>query len=84
MLKILEPVMTIVDSLAQIIGVMGAFGSMSTGINPYALCILGVAISCFPHISATPFESPVNTGYFFKFGCCKFKNHVYTQVKESL
>jgi uncharacterized membrane protein len=42
MIKILGLVMTIGGSIALIIGVMGAFGSMSTGINPYALCILGV------------------------------------------
>lgn len=34
--------MTVGGSISLIITVMGASYSMSTGINPYALCILGV------------------------------------------
>ncbi len=34
--------MTIAGSVALIMGVLGAFGSLETGINPWALVILGV------------------------------------------
>jgi len=42
MIKILGLIMTIAGSVALIMGVLGAFGSLETGINPWALVILGV------------------------------------------
>lgn len=34
--------MTVVGGIALIVGVLGAFGTMETGINAWALTILGV------------------------------------------
>ena len=41
MIKVLALVMVIGGSIALIAGIMGIFGSLSTGISPWALAILG-------------------------------------------
>ncbi|WP_203295974.1 hypothetical protein [Luteirhabdus pelagi] len=42
MIKILGFVFTILGAIALVIGVLSVFGSMSAGISPWALIILGV------------------------------------------
>jgi len=42
MIKILGLILTITGAVALVLGVLGIFGSMSTGISPWALAILGV------------------------------------------
>lgn len=44
MIKILGIVLTIIGVICLIIGVIGAFGSMQTGISPWALIILGIVL----------------------------------------
>ncbi|HAX15062.1 MULTISPECIES: hypothetical protein [Leeuwenhoekiella] len=41
MIKILALVMVIGGAIALVLGIMGIFGSMSTGVSPWALAILG-------------------------------------------
>ena len=41
MIKILALVMVIGGAISLLIGIMGVFGSMSTGVSPWALAILG-------------------------------------------
>ncbi|MEH6657457.1 hypothetical protein [Leeuwenhoekiella marinoflava] len=41
MIKILALVMVIGGAISLVIGIMGVFGSMSTGVSPWALAILG-------------------------------------------
>ncbi len=42
MIKVLAMVMTIGGAISLILGVLGIFGSISAGISPWALAILGV------------------------------------------
>ena len=42
MIKILGFILTIGGAIALVMGVLGAFGSMNTGLSPWALIILGV------------------------------------------
>tara|TARA_R100000935_G_C2842059_1_gene171971 strand:+ start:18581 stop:18766 length:186 start_codon:yes stop_codon:yes gene_type:complete len=42
MIKILGLILTIAGAIALVLGVLGIFGSMSTGISPWALAILGI------------------------------------------
>ena len=42
MIKILGFILTIAGGIMLILGVFGAFGSMSVGINPWALIIIGI------------------------------------------
>ncbi len=42
MIKILGFILTIGGAIALIMGVLGAFGSMNSGLSPWALIILGV------------------------------------------
>ncbi|MDC7996055.1 hypothetical protein [Altibacter sp. HG106] len=42
MIKILGFILTIGGAIALIMGVLGAFGSLSSGLSPWALIILGV------------------------------------------
>lgn len=42
MIKILGLILTIAGAIALVLGVLGVFGSMSTGISPWALAILGI------------------------------------------
>jgi hypothetical protein len=44
MIKILGIVLTVIGVICLIMGVIGAFGSMETGISPWALIILGVVL----------------------------------------
>ncbi|MFD2827331.1 hypothetical protein ACFSYG_12680 [Leeuwenhoekiella polynyae] len=41
MIKILALVMVIGGAISLVIGIMGVFGSLSTGVSPWALAILG-------------------------------------------
>lgn len=41
MIKFLALVMVIGGAIALVLGIMGIFGSMSTGVSPWALAILG-------------------------------------------
>ena len=41
MSKILALVMVIGGAISLVIGIMGVFGSLSTGVSPWALAILG-------------------------------------------
>lgn len=41
MIKILAIVMVIGGAISLVVGIMGVFGSMSTGVSPWALAILG-------------------------------------------
>lgn len=41
MIKILALVMVIGGAISLVVGIMGIFGSMSTGVSPWALAILG-------------------------------------------
>ena len=41
MIKILALVMVIGGAIALVLGIMGIFGSMSTGVSPWASAILG-------------------------------------------
>jgi len=41
MIKILAIVMVIGGAISLVVGIMGIFGSMSTGVSPWALAILG-------------------------------------------
>lgn len=42
MIKILGFILTIAGGIMLILGVLGAFGSMDTGMNSWALVILGI------------------------------------------
>ena len=42
MIKILGFILTIAGAIMLIFGVLGAFGSVNPGMNPWALAILGV------------------------------------------
>lgn len=42
MIKILGFILTILGAVALVIGVLGAFGSMSVGMSPWALVIIGI------------------------------------------
>jgi len=42
MIKILGFILTIAGGIALVMGVLGAFGSMNVGMNPWALIILGI------------------------------------------
>lgn len=42
MIKILGFILTIGGMIGLVMGVMGIFGSMNTGLSPWALAILGV------------------------------------------
>ena len=42
MIKILALILTVAGGIALVLGVLGAFGSMSLGLSPWALIILGV------------------------------------------
>ncbi|MRT16544.1 LPXTG cell wall anchor domain-containing protein [Vitellibacter sp. q18] len=42
MIKILGFILTIAGGIGLVMGVLGAFGNMSTGINAWALIILGI------------------------------------------
>lgn len=42
MIKILGFILTIGGAISLVLGVLGAFGSMSMGISPWPLIILGV------------------------------------------
>ncbi|MEZ7496228.1 hypothetical protein QO206_12055 [Leeuwenhoekiella aequorea] len=41
MIKILALVMVIGGAIALVVGVLGIFGSLSTGLSPWAMAILG-------------------------------------------
>ncbi|MDP5045473.1 MAG: hypothetical protein NWQ06_10920 [Leeuwenhoekiella sp.] len=41
MIKILALVMVIGGAIALVVGVLGIFGSISTGLSPWAMAILG-------------------------------------------
>ncbi|PHQ29525.1 hypothetical protein [Leeuwenhoekiella nanhaiensis] len=41
MIKILAIIMVVGGAIALVAGVMGIFGSLSTGLSPWALAILG-------------------------------------------
>lgn len=41
MIKILALVMVIGGAIALVVGILGIFGSMSTGLSPWAMAILG-------------------------------------------
>ncbi|RXG12567.1 hypothetical protein DSM03_10548 [Leeuwenhoekiella aestuarii] len=41
MIKILAIVMVIGGAISLVVGIMGVFGSLSTGVSPWALAILG-------------------------------------------
>jgi uncharacterized membrane protein len=42
MIKILGFILTLGGGISLVLGVLGVFGSMSTGLSPWALIILGV------------------------------------------
>ena len=42
MIKILALILTVAGGIALVLGVLGAFGSISLGLSPWALIILGV------------------------------------------
>ena len=42
MIKILGFILTIAGGISLVMGVLGAFGSLSVGMSPWALIILGV------------------------------------------
>ncbi len=42
MIKILGLILTIGGAIALIMGVLGAFGSLSVGLSPWALLIIGI------------------------------------------
>lgn len=42
MIKILGFILTICGGIALVMGVLGAFGSLNAGIDPWALIILGI------------------------------------------
>ena len=42
MIKILGFILTIAGGISLVMGVLGAFGSMSVGMSPWALIILGI------------------------------------------
>lgn len=42
MIKILGFILTIAGGIALVMGILGAFGSMNVGMNPWALIILGI------------------------------------------
>ena len=42
MIKILGFILTLGGGISLVLGVLGVFGSMSTGMSPWALIILGV------------------------------------------
>ncbi|TYP75005.1 hypothetical protein [Aquimarina intermedia] len=42
MIKILGFILTIGGAIALVIGILGAFGSISLGLSPWALLILGI------------------------------------------
>jgi hypothetical protein len=42
MIKILGLILTLGGAIALVIGVLGAFGSMNTGMSPWPLIILGI------------------------------------------
>ena len=42
MIKILGFILTIAGGIALVMGVLGAFGSLTVGMSPWALIILGV------------------------------------------
>ena len=42
MIKILGMVLTVVGMVALVIGILGVFGSMSIGMSPWALAIIGL------------------------------------------
>ena len=41
MIKILALIMVVGGAISLVVGIMGVFGSMSTGVSPWALAILG-------------------------------------------
>ena len=41
MIKILAIIMVVGGAISLVVGIMGVFGSMSTGVSPWALAILG-------------------------------------------
>ena len=41
MIKILALVMVIGGAIALVVGILGIFGSMNTGLSPWAMAILG-------------------------------------------
>ena len=41
MIKILALIMVVGGTISLVVGIMGVFGSMSTGVSPWALAILG-------------------------------------------
>ncbi len=42
MIKILGLILTLLGAIGLVMGILGIFGSMSTGISPWALAILGI------------------------------------------
>lgn len=42
MIKILGFILTIGGAIALVLGILGVFGSLSTGLSPWALLILGI------------------------------------------
>ncbi len=42
MIKILGLILTVIGGIALVLGILGIFGSMSLGLSPWALAILGV------------------------------------------
>ncbi|RDK89334.1 hypothetical protein [Marinirhabdus gelatinilytica] len=42
MIKVLGLILTIAGGIGLVMGILGIFGSMETGLSPWALAILGV------------------------------------------